>query len=139
MPRNALFLVMSSFRNIKRIKGNNVYHGLIDMAGGWLVLISHSLTELHLDNSQLYSLSLHTFELYSVDREYSRSLFMYCDSLERLSIKNDSWFIRPEEEGEGNMLSQEMMVRNYPALRWLRSNLLEENIAMLRQERQLCD
>jgi hypothetical protein len=135
---------MNSFRNIKRIKGNNVYDGLIDMAGGWLVLISHSLTELNLDNSQLYSLSPHTAELYSVDREYSRSLFMYCDSLERLSIKNDSWLIRPEEEeeGEGNMLSQEMlinMVRNHPALRWLRSNLLEENIAMLQQERQLCD
>jgi hypothetical protein len=110
---------MNSCRNIKRIKGNNVYHGLIDMAGGWLVRISHSLTELRLDNSQLYSLSPHTVDLYSVDREYSRSLFMCCGSLERLSIKNYSWIIRPEEEGEGNMVSQEMlikMVRNHPAL-----------------------
>jgi hypothetical protein len=59
-----------------------------------------------------------------------------------MSIKNYSWFIRPEEEGDGNMVSQEMlikMVRNHPALRWLRSNLLEENIAMLQQERHLCD
>jgi hypothetical protein len=41
------------------------------------------------------------------------------------------------------MVSQEMlikMVRNHPALRWLWSNLLEENIAMqLQQERHLCD
>jgi hypothetical protein len=92
---------MDSCRNIKRIKGNNVCHGLIDMAGGWLVRISHSLTELRVDNSQLYSLSPHTVELYSVDREYSRFLFMYCGSLERLSIKNVSWFICPEEEGGG--------------------------------------
>ncbi len=121
---------MDSCRNIKRIKGNNVCHGLIDMAGGWLVRISHSLTELRVDNSQLYSLSPHTVELYSVDREYSRFLFMYCGSLERLSIKNVSLFLCPEEEGVGgggHMVSQEVlikMVRNHPALRWLWSNLL---------------
>lgn len=59
-----------------------------------------------------------------------------CTRLERLSIKNTTWstYLGTEQWP----VPQEMimkMVRRNRNLRWLRSHLTEENIAILQQER----
>ena len=49
-----------------------------------------------------------------------------------MSVVYESW------GEEGHVVSQAMlikMVRNHPTLRWLRSDLTEENITMLQRER----
>lgn len=56
--------------------------------------------------------------------------------LERLSMKGCTW-VDPFEE-EKHAISQEMimkMVRRLDRLRWLRSDLTNENLALLQQER----
>ena len=66
-------------------------------------------------------------------------MLMYCSGLERLSIKNVSWSSRFGPMDDGIFpVTQEMIikfVRRTPTLRWLRSDLTAENIAMLKQER----
>lgn len=134
-----LFCILFACRKIRRIKCN-ASRDQIDMAGVTLVSISDSLTELYLDNSQLISLIPGNVEVFSVnvdeDQENLYFLLKRCGSLERLSIKNASWSTRDgKEQGD---VSQEMlikMVRNHPALRWLRSDLTKENIAVLQRER----
>ena len=107
------------------------------MAGGRLSMISDSLTELHLDNSRLLLLNSENAEAYENGGQSGFFLFKFCSSLERLSIKNVSWASEPRVRKRKDV-SQAMlikMVRNHPTLRWLRSDLTEENIAMLQQER----
>lgn len=71
------------------------------------------------------------------DVEHHFFLLQHCPHLERLSIKGASWYIdgRPEETWP---ISQQMLVKmvlNHPNLRWLRSDLTTENIAMLQEEK----
>ena len=66
-------------------------------------------------------------------------LLYYCKNLERLSIniKDATWYTDGNPT-ETFSISQEMiikMVRNNRGLRWLRSDLTAENVAMLQQER----
>jgi hypothetical protein len=64
-------------------------------------------------------------------------MLMNCKHLERVTIKNTTWQA-VEVEGEAQPLSQGIIikfVRHTPTLRWLRSDLTEENVAMLQQER----
>lgn len=63
---------------------------------------------------------------------------MTCSHLEHLSIKDLTLAVSEEVEGVGEPLPQELlinMVRRHPTLRWLRSDLMAENVAMLKQER----
>jgi hypothetical protein len=100
MPRNVLYLKIASVcHKLRRMKGN-ACRGLIDMTDGFLGRISGSLTELYLDNSQLYSFFLGKFALQSF------FLFDRCRSLERSSIKNASWYTRNREE-----VSQEILIK----------------------------
>lgn len=60
-----------------------------------------------------------------------------CERLERLSIKNATWSLE-YNAAERYPVSQRMlikMVRNHPTLRWLRSDLSEENVVMLQREK----
>jgi hypothetical protein len=62
-------------------------------------------------------------------------MLMRCKHLERLSIKNSTYF---QNGKEVQLVPQGMIikfVRHTPTLRWLRSDLTEENVAMLQQER----
>lgn len=101
------------------------------------------LTELYLDCSifPLYTimpvrpLEAQDLEVEQADDMMNFYMFMECRSLERLSIKGATWFVRNEETFP---VTQEMiikMVRHHTTLRWLRSDLMEENIAMLKRER----
>lgn len=90
---------------------------------------SSSLTELYLDNSRLgTSKLLHVHAFYY--------MFMHFPRLQRLSIKNCTWGIWGSDDS--NVVSDEMiikMVREHSSLRWLKSDLTEENITRMKQER----
>lgn len=68
-------------------------------------------------------------------------LLMLCRvGLERVSIRDATWTMEDEEEEESERhpLSQQTIiqfVRSKPTLRWLRSDLSEENSSMLKRER----
>jgi hypothetical protein len=98
-----------------------------------------NLTELCLDGCRFSTGGRHTREFMDrfSDATSVEYLFHRCHrQLERVSIKNVA-----EVVGRGHQpraVTQEKlikMVRRNPALRWLRSDLSEENTAMLRQER----
>ena len=55
MSKGALYSIVQHCRQIRRIKCN-ACHGQIDMDGATLYMISHSLTELYLDDSQFCTL-----------------------------------------------------------------------------------
>ena len=105
-----------------------------------------SLKELYLDDSRFFVPKLinatreeiaMTFQIpNNVDTNYR--IWMYCRSLERISMKNVSWSISCFRWEERLPVTQEMIikfVRHTPTLRWLRSDLTMENVAMLKQER----
>jgi hypothetical protein len=63
-------------------------------------------------------------------------MFQNCTRLERLRIMNTTWTSYGSETTQP--VAQEMlikMVRQHPTLRWLRSDVTDENIAMLQQEK----
>lgn len=89
------------------------------------------LTELQLDGAHAM------FLIVNLDvNDRAHYLWMHCRRLERLSIKNSTWCSMFEHASQP--FSQEMLiklVRCHPTLRWLRSDLTDENMAMLRAER----
>jgi hypothetical protein len=75
-------------------------------------------------------------ELYSDDTSY---LLFICEGLERLSIK-DTTFSSFRGGEERHPIPQGLlmnMARRLPNLRWLKSNLTEENVARLQRERSV--
>ena len=73
---------------------------------------------------------------FSLWNEPSRYLFERCPGIERLSIKDCAYDEFDVEEVETELPQEDLiqMVRNHPSLRWLRSDLSAENVAMLQQE-----
>jgi hypothetical protein len=99
------------------------------------------VAELVLDDSVLYNKVQDPEEHFSVERpvmdnRQNSFTFQYFHALERLSIKNVTWGLH--ENDFGRPVSQGMLIKmvcHHPTLKWLRSNLKEENIVMRRQER----
>lgn len=65
---------------------------------------------------------------------------MHCQHLQRLSIKGATWILSNcfGRQSQAEPIDQEMlvnMVRHLPERRWLQSDLSDENVAMLKQER----
>jgi hypothetical protein len=94
-------------------------------------------TELHLDDSVFCGDGGGAAE---VLRNYESNespayMLRFCYRLERVSIKNSSWTFFNREVHPVSQAMLIKMVRNHPALRWLRSDLTEENVAMLQKER----
>jgi len=105
---------------------------------------ANHLTELYLDDSRfLIYQNASRFETDPINDGPNLYMFMDCCRPERLSIKNATWKSISTSNERGSLneyqpLSQEMlikMVRNHSTLRWLRSDLTPENVAMLQQER----
>jgi len=99
---------------------------------GYALRFCSSLTELNLDG---YHVKCDMTRSFMLGLEY---WFMWkaCKGLERLSMKNATWICNDMSAPEP--LPQEMlinMVRRHPTLRWLRSDLTAENVAMLKQEK----
>jgi len=95
------------------------------------------LTELYLDDAQITGLERER-DMFSTDSsDHEHYLWMHCGRLERLSMKNASWELFPGVTSP-QPFSQDMlikMVRHHPTLRWLRSDLTAENVAMLKREK----
>jgi hypothetical protein len=93
------------------------------------------VTELHLDDSLLFSALIFCERSSFSDSGNPNYILCRFTNIVSLSIKNLAWCgwntgVQP--------VTQEMlikMVRRHPTLRWLRSDLTEANIAMLQQER----
>lgn len=93
-----------------------------------------SMTHLHVDGGAFF---VHDVNVTRIQTG-SEGPYMWdlCRGLERLSMNNATWFCSVNHERvpvTQNMLIK--MVRLHPTLRWLRSDLTKENIAMLEQER----
>lgn len=129
--------IFDRYRQLRRVIWNGSSHQ-VGMDGGTFHRCSKTLTELYLDNSRLEASYAPAF---SMEENQSPSatcifLFRHCSCVERLGIKNATWACF--EADVSNRLSQDMlikMVRHHPTLRWLRSVLTAENIAMLQRER----
>jgi len=104
-----------------------------------------NLTELYLDDSRfsLFTVPLESREARDFEDEPTNGsttnffMWMYCSGLERLSMRNAKWDAIPRNEVP-LPITQEMLikfVRNTPTLRWLRSDLAEDSIAILKRER----
>lgn len=112
--------------NLSRITWKSSFDIINLMGGGRFLLGRRNLKELYLDDTWFNSTFL-------VDGFY---LLKYCRSLERLSIKGAMFriqtttFWQPVHQA---MLME--MVRHHCTLRWLRSDLTPENVAILQQER----
>lgn len=93
------------------------------------------LAVLHLDDSQIF---FNSEEMRMIEfGNMNHYLFYQITGLECLSIKN-ACYRTAEEPDKRHPFSQEMLiqlVRFHPTLRWLRSDLTEENIAMLKQQK----
>lgn len=107
-----------------------------------------SLTELILDDCQFvfpgYEVPERFVQVASTllsndnDAVNGSYILSHCQHVERLSMKNATWSTSYRNQAETYPIPQEMlmkMVRRHAALRWLRSDLTEENLAILQQER----
>lgn len=65
----------------------------------------------------------------------NRYMFRQCRHLQRLSITNATWRdgLQPRQQVTQDMLID--VARHHPTLRWLKSDLTEENIAMIQREK----
>jgi hypothetical protein len=97
-----------------------------------------TLTELYLDDTEFRACSRMWLEdAYSGQ---GADIFMLkdCPYLERLSIKNARYYNRWSSPAQRGPVTQGMLikvVRHLANLQWFRSDLSEENIVMLQQER----
>jgi hypothetical protein len=83
-----------------------------------------------------YDRALNSYSRDTREGFYNPYLLMHCRHLERLILKNVTWFVSGSDH-ELEPLPQEIiikMVRYHPTLRWLQSDLTEENVAILKQE-----
>lgn len=106
---------------------------------GWDIENAENLTELYLDGALVRSPQNHGFVTLSFESaDLENFLFRYCGSLQRLSIKNTTWAWSRTPQAQRQPISQNMlmkMVKRHQNLRWLRSDLSEENIEILKRER----
>lgn len=101
-----------------------------------------SLTELSVDGTAFFGYYNHAFSdvqsMFDEDMSNHISyLFNGLPRLERISMMNATWSV-DEDSKYRRPISQEMLiklVRHHPTLRWLRSDLTDEKIAMLKAER----
>jgi hypothetical protein len=74
---------------------------------------------------------------YDDEDQVSQNYLLYrCSHLKCLSIMNATWSFPGSETS--NPVTQEMllkMVRHHPTLRWLQSDLTQENITMPQEEK----
>jgi hypothetical protein len=130
-----LLRVINPFRCpfLTRIVANKTTRIMIDGAD------VNYISELDVNDSQF--LADASNEVKNPVHENFRYMLHWCERLERLSIKNAYWAYlteNPQAPQEQQPVTQDMlikMVRNLPKLRWLKSDLSAENVAMLKLER----
>lgn len=106
-------------------------------ADGSSLSCASQLSELYCDDSFFLLTSERESEALSEAANLDCYMFSWCRRVERFSIRNATCQVYAGDD-EAQPVSQEMlikMVRLHPTLRWLRSDLSPENIAMLKAER----
>jgi len=130
-----IFRLYRQFRNLACIRWNG--SDAIFVYPGQSSVYNPNVTELHVDGSLLEERSIsQATSSFNVDlSDHERFLWRDFPELQRLSMKNTSWSIHINEP---QPVSQEMLiklVRHHPALQWVRSDLTDESIAILKEER----
>jgi hypothetical protein len=110
------------------------YHGMAanvaqNMFGGQFRRIAR-ITELHLDDTRFHGVDEHLMQRFSSATTDNEDYFflLSCQHLERLSMKNATFTLSYDDEARPE--SQDFlikMVHRHPTLRWLRSDLTDEN------------
>jgi len=138
---NSLFKI---FHNLRRVtwSGAILYLNGSDFHGGPPELI---LDRCHfvLERSGTGMLNAHRMVVLEVLSDNAATtnahIFTHSRNLERLSIKDATWSTSTSDQAPpAEPLPQEWlikMVRHHPTLRWLRSDLSPENVAMLQREK----
>jgi hypothetical protein len=144
-PENGQSIVgrfCESCTQLTRIALNNATGDYLDLFGSDFMDVADSLTNLYLDGARFHCrarLYTYNWEEKSSNGDMSLHMLMYCNCLERLDIKSATWgTFLPEESHGPQPISQGAiikLVRHMPTLRWLRSDLTAENVALLQQER----
>jgi len=146
VPTADTHLLFRLFPNVHQVAWSG---GILQLSGvGVGFLLAQSLTELMLDGCHLVfnvsgNMDNHREALLN---EFSNNalgtdiyIFEACGNLERLSMKNATWSTSCSERAlPAESIPQEMlvkMVRCHPRLRWLKSDLTQENVTMLQQEK----
>jgi hypothetical protein len=129
----SLSAVLNACTNLKKITccGSQ---GFFVMGGMRGIQACNNLTEMYLDDSYFGILTVNVFSIIVNPGRFH--LFYENEQIERLSINNITWKRTPRSAVEP--VTQGMlvkMVRTLPKLRWLRSDLSAENVAMLQKER----
>lgn len=136
-----IFLELSRYCPLLSVLSWNGVDGSIDMHGMNL-RTTGNLTEFYIDDAHfiLTGQSMAWARMINRTRGGAPELHLFAlgpRGLERVSIKGAT--MENQEDGlERQSLSQETIirfVRNTPTLRWLRSDLSDENMAMLKQKR----
>ena len=126
--------------NLERITWHNI--DKLDINGREMKHAAN-MKEMYMDNSAFFGGSAGRRALFSdlEDEKYSNFFLFYkcSNKLESVSIRNAT-FSDYESDGEKTtvVVPQNALikfVRNVPSLKWFRSNLSHENMAMLRSER----
>lgn len=130
----------STCPNLERVKWNGCHFTYIINGNGNIIRDCLSLTEICFDGCHfIFNMDRRMFDLVFLgfDRENNtRLLWATCTGLERLSMQNTTWINTDMQNPE--QLSQNLLMavtRAHQKLRWIRSDLAEENVARLRQER----
>jgi hypothetical protein len=102
-----------------------------------------NLTDLNLDGLEFYIKHYHVYFRHPAEQDWEREdrtcdgvnmfMLMLCTRLERLSIKDTTYTYLNTLPVTQEMIVK--LVRHTPTLRWLRSDLTEDNVAILQQER----
>jgi hypothetical protein len=135
MGRNIILSFCEYCSDLTRITGNGSRYCLC-IDGCEVHGTAARIAEIYVDSARFITWPTQKQRLEQEPTDGSQSLymFMHCKDLERLSIKNAIISCGEVEQP----LSQKMIikfVRHTLTLRWLRSDLTEENVAMLQQER----
>lgn len=136
-PGNLCGSFCSFCPTLTRLSWNGCQRGGQHMFGGQFSRIAR-ITELHLDDTRFHGVDEQLMQRFSSATTDNEDVFLFtsCQHLERLSMKNATFTLSHEDEVRP--VSQDFlikMVRRHPTLRWLRSDLTDENVAMLKIER----
>jgi len=122
--------------HLEKISLNNIYNGnnIITLDGFNMVHSANTLREINMDGSFSSSITVGEVGILS-DLNRFPNIFLFhkcCNVLERVSIRNIKYY-------RGRSIPQNMLIKfvrnGPPTLKWLRSDLTQGNMDMLRLER----
>ncbi|MGK3754594.1 MAG: hypothetical protein ACI8RD_006903 [Bacillariaceae sp.] len=140
--------VLAKFSNyctrIEKITWNdiNLQYSYVDLDGSDMCS-AENLKEIIMDDSEFFCWTDQDHMSSNIENHRDTFIFHYCSkALERVSIRNAKWHLSMNNNNNNNNVNPVpqnaliKFVRNVPiSMRWFRSDLTQENMAMLRLER----